>query len=283
MKEILDDSAWKKTLQLIEEKYGKTLQFRALTLLSHQTYEQKKSAYLNGDDFVIPLFLKNHDLGNVIVNRGSFLSEDQKTEIVDLIKFLVEPQVYNLLLKTTEENILNQKNNAITEKNKVVNLFNDFDTIEASNTKKLLSQIIHLKAHTAQNRHKVALKIHEMSERNLFVRFHDIINKTATVEDLLSLSDTTVFIEDIDQLNEHELRLLESFLANTNQNQLDSTPIILVGSSLSMTALESKIWSDRLKNDLMGFYFDIDRVPIAQQTSHEILDLLFFEMNEPMA
>ena len=50
-----------------------------------------------------------------------------------------------------------------------------------------------------------------------------------------------------------------------------------------MASLESKNWSVRLKNDLMGFYFDIDRVPLAQQTSHEILDLLFFEMNEPMA
>ncbi len=278
MKEILDDSAWKKTLQLVEEKYGKTLQFRALTLLN-----DKKSAYLNGDDFIIPLSLKNHDLGNVIVNRGSFLSEQQKTEIVDLIKFLVEPQVYNLLLKTTEENILNQKNDALKEKNKVVQLFDNAKVYEAADTKKLLSQIIHLKAHTAQNRHKVALKIHEMSERNLFVRFHDIINSTATVEDLLTLSDTTVFIEDIDQLTSTELQLLESFLTRINENYLDTTPIILVGSSLSMAALESKSWSTRLKNDLLGFYFDIDRVPIAQQTSNEILDLLFFEMNEPMA
>lgn len=279
MKEILDDSAWKKTLQLIEEKYGKTLQFRALTLLN----DQKKTAYLNGDDFVIPLSLKNYDLGNVIVNRGSFLSEEQKSEIIDLIKFLVEPQVYNLLLKTTEENILNQKNSALAEKNKVVKLFDDFEIYETSTAKKLLSQIIHLKAHTSQNRHKVALKIHEMSERNLFVRFHDIINKTATVEDLLSLSDTTVFIEDIELLSENELQLLEAFLTHINQTQLETTPIILVGSSLPMASLESKNWSVRLKNDLMGFYFDIDRVPLAQQTSHEILDLLFFEMNEPMA
>ena len=243
MKEILDDSAWKKTLQLIEEKYGKTLQFRALTLLN----DQKKSAYLNGDDFIIPLSLKNYDLGNVIVNRGSFLSEEQKSEIVDLIKFLVEPQVYNLLLKTTEENILNQKNNALAEKNKVVKLFDNFEIYQTSNAKKLLSQIIHLKAHTVQSRHKVALKIHEMSERNLFVRFHDIINKTATVEDLLSLSDTTVFIEDIEQLSEYELQLLEAFLAHTNQTQLDSAPIILVGSCLPMATLESKNWSLHFK------------------------------------
>ncbi len=280
MKEILDNLAWKKTFKLIEEKYGKTLQFRALKLLS----DQKKSAYLHGDDFVIPLSLKNYDLGNVIVTRGSFLSDDQKNEIVDLIKFLVEPQVYTLHLKTTEENMLSQKINDAREKNKVVQLFDNYEVYQPPAIKKLLSQIIHLKSHTVQSRHKVAFKIHEMSQRNLFVRFHDIVNSSATVEDLLTLSDTTVFIEDIEVLTNSELQLLELFLSRITQDNLDSTPIILVGSSLPLASLESKDWNTRLKNDLMGFYFDIDRVPLAQQTSHEILDLLFFELNtEPMA
>ncbi len=279
MKEILDNSAWKKTFQLIEEKYGKTLQFRALKLLS----DQKKIAYQHGDDFIIPLSLKNHDLGNVIVTRGSFLSDEQKNEIVDLIKFLVEPQVYTLHLKTTEHNMLSQKYNNEDDENKVVQLYENFDVYKTPGAKKLLSQIIHLKAHTAHSRHKVAFKIHEMSQRNLFVRFHDIVNSTATVDDLLSLSDTTVFIEDIETLTDSELHLLESFLGRLTSDNLEMTPIILVGSSLQLSVLESKNWNTRLKNDLMGFYFDIDRVPLAQQTSHEILDLLFFELNEPMA
>ncbi len=280
MKEILDNSAWKKTFKLIEEKYGKTLQFRALKLLS----DQKKSAYLQGDDFVIPLSLKDQDLGNVIVTRGSFLSDDQKNEIVDLIRFLVEPQVYTLHLKTTEQNILSQKKNDAREKSKVVQLFENYNVYQPPAIKKLLSQVIHLKSHTVQSRNKVAFKIHEMSQRNLFVRFHDIINSSATVEDLLTLSDTTVFIEDIEALTNSELQLLESFLGLITKDNLDSTPIILVGSSLPLATLESKNWNMRLKNDLMGFYFDIDRVPLAQQTSHEILDLLFFEINnEPMA
>src|SRR3989338_2484662 len=279
MKQILEDSAWKKTLQLIEEKYGKTLQFRALKLLN----DQKKTAYSHGDNFIIPLSLKNHDLGNIIINRGSFLSDEQKSEIVDLIKFLVEPQVYNLHLKTTEQNILNQKDNSERESRKVVKLYADLDDHEENRSKKLLSQIIHLKSHTPQTRHKVALKIHEMSERNLFVRLNDIINTTTTAEEILSLSDTTIYIEDIEMLSATEVHLLERFLTLLPAECSDSCPVILVGSCLLMESLSSKPWSIQLKNDLSGFYFDIDRVPLVQQTSHEILDLLFFEVNESMS
>lgn len=274
MKQIFEDSAWKRTLQLIEEKYGKTLQFRSLKLLD----DEKKSAYQQGDDFIIPLALKNFDLGNVIISRGSFLDEQQKSEIVDLVKFLLEPQIYNLHLKNAEQNILNQKNNLNRKPAEVINLHTGYQP-----TKKPLSQIIHLKAHTPQARLKVALKIHEMTERNLFVRLSDIIHDGSTVDDLISLSDTTVLIEDIDLVSEPILKIAEQFLSLTSRDHLIAGPLILVGSSLSLEAIEKKNWNAQLKNDLMGFYFDIDRVPLNQQTSEEILDLLFFELTDPMS
>lgn len=275
MKQIFEDSAWKKTLQLIEEKYGKTLQFRSLKLLN----TDKKTAYQQGDDFIIPLNLKNLDLGNVIVSRGSFLDEQQKTDIVDLIKFLLEPQIYNLHLKNTEQNILNQRTNADRAVAEVINLF----TTAANASKTPLSQIIHLKSHTAQTRLKVALKIHDMSERNIFARLTDILQSDSTVEDLLSLNDTTLFIEDIEAVAPELLNLIEQFLSKSSQTSTDLGPLILIGSSLSLETIETQAWNTRLKNDLMGFYFDIDRVPLNQQTSEEILDLLFFELTDSMS
>lgn len=276
MKQIFEDQAWKKTLQLIEEKYGKSLQFRSLKLLN----DQKKSAYQQGDDFIIPLSLKNFDLGNVIVTRGSFLDEQQKTEIVDLIKFLLEPQVYNLHLKNTEENILNQKNTQLKKSSEVIDLYTANEDVDS---RRPLSQIIHLKSLVPQIRLKVALKIHDMSQRNLFVRLNDVIHAESTVEDLLSLSDTTVFIEDVKMVQPEQLKILEEFLSQTTELGLDSGPLVLVGSALTLESIETEAWNPRLKNDLMGFYFDIDRVPLNQQTSEEILDLLFFELNQPMA
>ena len=277
MKEIFEDSAWKKTLQLIQEKYGKTLQFRSLKLLN----DNKRSAYQQGDDFIIPLSLKNFDLGNVIITRGSFLDEQQKSEIVDLVKFLLEPQIYNLHLKNTEQNVLSQKNLDKAPTAQVINLYDRSNDDPVA--KKTLSQIIHLKSHKAQTRLKVALKIHEMSQRNLFVRLNDVLQSNSTIDDLMTLNDTTVFIEDIEQISPDLLKIVEKFLNQPNLLSKGSGPLILVGSGLTLETIETQNWDPQLKNDLMGFYFDIDRVPLAQQTSTEILDLLFFELNEPMS
>jgi len=274
MKDVFNDATWKKTFQLIEEKYGKTLQFRSLKLVDNKS----KSAYQHGDDFIIPLSLKNFDLGDVVVSRGSFLNEQQKLEVVDLIKFLVEPQIYNQHLKTTEQNLLNKTTLENVEQNKVVNLFpQQFDT------KRTLSKVIHLKSHIEQTRVKVALKIHEMSGRNLFVRLSDVINTMTSVEDLISLSDTTILIEDIETISASMMQILEQFLAQSSETDGETGPLLLVGSSLTLEALEQKNWNQALKNDLMGFYFDIDRVPLAQQTSSEILELLFFEIDGSMS
>jgi hypothetical protein len=50
-----------------------------------------------------------------------------------------------------------------------------------------------------------------------------------------------------------------------------------------MEAIQQKNWPESLKRDLSGFYFDIDRVPLSQQTSEDILDLLFFKFDSTLS
>lgn len=266
MKNIIGDLTWKKTVQLIEDKYGRHIDFRALKLIK----EASTSPYQEGDDLVVPLRLKNFDLGDVIIDRGSFLSEQQRAEIVDIIKFLIEPQVYSIHLKSTEESLKYIKNGGPQNTN--ANLINIFQQEEPA--QKLLSNVIHLKSHTEQSRRKVALKIHEMSKRNLFVQLEDILGSVSSEEDLNSLNDTTIFVADILQVNENIRKTLEQYLLK--QKNANAGPILLIGSSLTMQSVENMSWNQSFKNDLLGFYFDIDRIPIAQQTSKEILELLFF-------
>ncbi len=266
MNEITNDSSWKKVHELVQEKYGKNLSYRAIKLFA----ESNASFYSEGDDLIIPLKQKNHDLGDIVVNRGSLLSIQQKSEIADLVRFMIEPKVYNLHLKQSEQNILLEKNH---ERGQVIDLFK-INTAKS----KTLSQIIHLKSHTEQTRHKVALKIHEMAERNLFVHLDDIAASLTTVEDIKTLSDLTIYIDDVETLSNSMIDLLKSYLDLTDLNG----PLFLVGSSLAFEAMETKNWPSSLKKDLMGFYFDIDRVPLAQQTSSEILELLFFQLDNEM-
>lgn len=276
MFDLMRDSVWLKAYDLIKEKYGKTLSYRGIKLVSGEKSAADSDAmyYSNGDDLIIPLKSKNHNLGDVIVDRGSLLDPQQKSEVADLVKFLVEPKLYNMQLKQTEESLQKSMGRSLSlveiEVEDVVDLYSNDNA-----KRQTLSQIILLKSHTELTRNRVALKLHEMTERNLFVRLDDIIKSVSTLADLASLNDVTVYIEDVEKLDPQTLSLLEGYLSQANPDG----PLFLVGSSLTMESILEKNWPESLKRDLAGFYFDIDRVPLAQQASSEILDLLFFQFD----
>lgn len=277
MTNLTNDSAWIKANELIKEKYGKSLTYRAIKLVSENSKTiNSDNFYSSGEDLVIPLKLKNFNLGDVIVGRGSLLDQQQKHEVVDLIKFLVEPKIYNLQLKQSEENLINFNSKSLS-------LVNSSGLIEIYRSekfrKKTLSQIILLKSHTELVRNKVALKIHEMTERNLFVHLNDILSSLSSKEDFKTLSDTTIYIADIQLLSAETLGLLQEYLALN----LSDGPLFLVGSSLSLGSIQIEEWPELLKKDLMAFYFDIDRVPLSQQDSHEVLELLFFQLDSVLS
>lgn len=277
MFDLLKDSVWVKTSDLVKEKYGKSLSYRAIKLISAQANTQSDDFYSSGDDLIIPLKSKEISLGDVIVDRGSYLDTKQQNEIADLVKFLVEPKLYNLQLRKSEEvldQISRRSLTLVNTKTQILELYED----EVAKPK-TLSQIILLKSHTELNRNRVAFKIHEMSERNLFVHLEDIIGSVSTKEDLASLGDTTIFISDIEKLSENTLKLLKDFLENADENG----PLFLVGSSLNMETILNQDWPESLKKDLAGFFFDIDRVPLSQQTSEDILELLFFQFDSVMS
>ncbi|MCC2679935.1 MAG: hypothetical protein K0R29_2511 [Pseudobdellovibrio sp.] len=276
MFDLLQDSVWLKTNSLIKEKYGKSLSYRAMKLISDASETAEKTFYSIGDDLIIPLKSKNMSLGDVIVDRGSLLDPQQKMEVADLVKFLVEPKLYSIQLKQSEDAIktTGRSLTLVSTKAQILDLYEP----EAAEKRKTLSQVILLKSHTELSRNRVALKIHEMAERNLFVHLDDIIKSVSSKEDLASLSDVTIYIDDIEKLTEKTMNLLKEAFETVTENG----PLFLVGSNMDMDTILQQNWPENLKKDLAGFFFDIDRVPMAQQTSEDILELLFFQFNGVM-
>jgi hypothetical protein len=275
MIDLFNDSVWIKANDLIKEKYGKSLSYRAIKLMGEETDSKAQTGfYSNGDDLIIPLKLKNYNLGDVVVDRGSLLDVQQKSEVTDLIKFLVEPKLYNIQLKKSEEGLISRSSRTLSlvqSDEAVVELHHD----EADAKKQTLSQIILLKSNVELSRHRVAMKIHEMTERNLFVHFDDIIKSISTKEDLASLTDVSIYINDVQALSLESMQLIKEHLDGNCANG----PLFLVGSNLSMESILEQQWPDGFRQDLAGFHFDIDRVPLAQQTSEEVLELLFFQID----
>ena len=278
MFDFLNNTAWLNASKLIQDKFGKNLSYRTLKVVSANTGSSAQDVYYaKGEDLIIPLKIKNQELGDVIVTRGAYLDNQQKAEVTDLVKFLVQPALYNIQLKKQEM--------ALVEMNKTVSpLSSEKDVVELFNSerfnKQTLSQIILLKSQLELSRNKVALKIHEMTGKNLFVRWNDISSSVNTVEDISTLTDVTIYVENIQSLTFENLSLLESYLSLKDTGH---GPLFLIGSTLSMQEIEQQPWPHSLKNDLLGFYFDIDRVPQSQQTSEEILDLLFFKFDSVLS
>lgn len=279
--DITTESAWKKTSQFIQEKYGKRIEFRFLSIASGDATnnfnsENQENYFAMGDDLIVPLKYKNKDLGCVVVCRGATLPFEQRIETVDLIRFLIEPQAYNRMLelqmKPSTEND--------TEGN-VIRLFGKTDYMDQDEViiinpdeqrRRLVSQFIHIKAKSDRVRHKVAFKIHEMIGTIVFIRLQDITDGKEAVTHEMDLSDTTLYIDDLSNLNQNQFDLLER-LARKN---LSGNCALIVGSSLDEDQIHHLNCSAALKNDLLGLAYDADRVPVSQQASAEILDLLFF-------
>ena len=73
MIDLIQDTVWQKANSLVQEKYGKILSYRSLKLIT-DNYKAKESEpfYTSGDDLIIPLKLKNYDLGDVVVGGVRF-------------------------------------------------------------------------------------------------------------------------------------------------------------------------------------------------------------------
>ena len=274
MQELMSAGIWNKTSQLILEKYGKKIEFKFLS-----STESGGLFYTKEDNLVVPLKFKSQHLGEVVIHRGSTLSTDAKNEIADLIHFLIEPKVYTLHLKQKEQELLLVENNSSSAN--VISLFrkNNVDEDQNDNTtKKTISQVIHLKSKSSLLRHKVAMKLHEMMNSNFFFRLTDVSNTIHSLADLKSLTGTTIYIDNILEINKHEIDLLSEF----SQNPIEGIQF-LIGSDLTDAEIQMLPAGLQLKNDLSMFCLEIDRVPATQQTSQDVLELLFFSLENSIS
>lgn len=282
--DITTESAWKKTSQFIQEKYGKKIEFRILSTTSGDVVSEENervSYFSHGDDLVVPLKYKQTDLGQVVVCRGATLDFEQQLETVDLIQFLIEPQVYNRMLKL-EINAYHTNTTDTKEETNVINLFaipsNEQveemieETSEEEGGRRLVSKFIHIRAKSSMARHKVAYKIHEMTGTIVFIRLQDLTDGKTPVTHEMDLSDTAIYVDNLTELNQNQLNLLEKM----SRQNLKGNSVIIVGSSLDDDQIHHLDCSQAMKNDLLALSYDADRVPVSQQANEEILDLLFF-------
>ncbi len=268
VKQIVENVIWIKAQDLIQEKYGKQIKFKTLGLT------QISDAYFTkGDDLIIPLQSKSKHLGEVVVTSGSQLTVQQKKEVLELIQFLVKPHIYNEHLALAQ---FNEKCKDIADSNNnVYQLFEQAADVSEKSSHRLISQTVHLTSQSAILRHKVAMKLHEMSEQNYFLNWSQFTSHISKPQELLGLDHATFYVEDIMKLSTKDMSLLLETHALKNHNF-----VFIIGSHLSDSDIKNLPLTESLRQDLLNICFDIDRVPVSQLTSPDVLELLFFNLDK---
>ena len=279
MNDVIKEPSWGRAQSIIQERFNKNIEYRFIDILTAEDNESTR-AFMRNDDLIINLSYQKVRLGHLIIQRGALLKEGDRADIIDLVDFMLTPVIYNLYLKNMEKSILIEKAqlNDNRQDSNIIPLqqhqFNEYEAeLEIFTIDNIISKFLHLKAANSLQRKKVALKLHEMLGNSFFLDYNQISKTVMDASELQDLDKTTIYVDDISQLERKDLVFLNSFIEQQDKLSI----VMLVGSNLADQKIHQLNTTEALKNDLVGFSFEIDKVPVEMQISEEVLEIMFFD------
>jgi hypothetical protein len=268
---------------LVASRYGKGLQIRQLMDLSESG--GTKECYTRGRDLHIPIQVNGSLLGTAVVAGADDLDRDKQDGVTQLVRMVLEPAMYRWYLEQKETNLEELSKAQLNLDN--VRLFGeDMPSIEEmiksddwnpaeSLESELVSQLIHLEGQSSTTNKKVALQLHELTKRWAFVPFNDIKGQLHSSQDISNLGETTIFIENIENLNAAEQELIMDYLSEERSWE---EPLIITCSSVTIDELgKMEGLQSGLVDELAVNCFEVDRAPRTTEALKEVLELFFLK------
>ncbi|MBX3041240.1 MAG: hypothetical protein KF789_11095 [Bdellovibrionaceae bacterium] len=269
------DQTIEKLKQLLSNRFGKGLELRRLADVNHLTGDG--GVIVRERDLYIPLKIENAYLGTAVIPKGADLSPESHLQIAQVVRMVLEPSLYKDYLERAEHNL------RFTEKAPTPALhLLDEDSFEIEDEEpispdlpKLVSNLVHLHGHDAHRIKKAALLLHEMTGRWAFAPLIDLGEQISSSEDLIKLGAMTLFIEDIETLDEKCQQIILEYVSSPRSSQ---DPLLVTGSLKGSHEISesSQILSD-LKDELLVNTLELDRAPLTEKGLKEVLTLMFFE------
>jgi hypothetical protein len=267
--------ALEKLKQLLNSRYGKSLEFRHLMDLSK--LQGNSEPAIHGNDLYIPIVVEEQFLGTAIIPHGWELSLEVKNNVTQLVRMVLEPHLYTEFLARRETNLRSVEfgNFSATNLNQYTeNYENEDQDISIGETQTLITSLLHLHGHDNSLIKKIALQIHEFSARWAFVHFEDVCKDLDTAMDICSLGAMTLFIENIEALTPKHQDLLAEYLKSPRSL---SEPLILTSSNLSLEKLYTGLVNTTLIEHIQSSHLEIERAPLNSVMLRELLDLFFYK------
>lgn len=242
-----------KLKHLIAGRFGKGLVVRQLVPIKQ--LDGNEDFYLNGKDLHIPIRIQSELLGTAVILNADDLSESQRKDVTEMVRFILEPTLYNTFLSLKEGNLktkdplerddvwlIQEPTNHHNEENESVQNPIIFNSVNKERIQKAL------------------IIAHEVTDNWALLPLKELKLNSISKEEIAQLGQITLYIDQVDLLTSVELTAIKEYLAAPVING----PII-IGSVQNMNFLP-KAWSHHL--------IDLDRLPLVDRKLRQSLDLL---------
>jgi len=210
---------------------------------------------------------ENGASAKIQVIESRLLTPRERQELSEILDSVLAPFIYGmtrsedlellhdrLLVQSRLENVIPIRSKA--RENKLESIAPSFQS-----PKKYSFQIpILIEAQSYSDISKMALEIHENSERFAFVHFDELGDTTReNAEQIASLRGMTIFISEICELDHKELKALQAYLDMAFSSRLEA-PQIICGTIYSYSDLRQKTLIDgRLLRRVATAFLKMDR------------------------
>ena len=257
--EALKANSVQKLKGILAQRYGMELKLSFVVSAVDADASGMKSV-VKDDALHVSISAQGKYLATAILPKAGLLSSNEKGDVSEMIRLVLEPTLYSLYLESEEQNF---KNQISASHENVVPLFETQS--EFSET------IIYLENHNPQTTSRVALHLHEAGQRWAFLNYMDIRNQLNSTKDIKELGPLSLFIPDILQLSFQEQALVVEFLQDANSK---NEPLILVGCAVPVcNSMVNQLLDQKLLLILKKNKLELDRLPREFSTLKEALEL----------
>lgn len=270
------DNSMNRLKQILASRYGKGLELRPLTDVSDDEGSDGGSHSMKGLDLHIPLRVRDAFLGTAVVPSAGDLSSENKVQISQMVRMILEPTLYRDFLERREDNLRSLTEGDLAASN--IRLFENHawpDTAPAPlESPQLLSNLIYFYGHDAQRNRRAAFMLHEMTGRWAFAPFEDLRSSVSSTDDLVKLGALTLYISDVRALDPASQELLVEYLSVPRSSQC---PLILIGGFADPDELtRDGVLSSAILAEIAVNSLELDRIPLKDKSLRDVLHLMFF-------
>ncbi len=227
--EVLTKASVRRLVDILRARYGVGLGFGFLTGVPSKPEERHAPSWVGGA-LHFPIWHQEQYLATAIIKGNASLSAQQLQEIRDLLYMVLEPELYLGLLTSNEA--------------------------QNPSSTKIPGQVFFLSNSSPILFQKACAEIHEFSARWASLRRISTEYRFASVQDLLSLGEITLVIDDISLLSDVETEILRQYLV---ADQRLHGPLMLIGAP-SDSGYQNLIQLERLPLESSRFRLALELI-----------------------